>query len=251
VVLHVASGREHPADAGEGERVLHACHLGATPYAEGLRIQEALVRARAAGETGDWLLFPDHPPVLTLGRGGGAGNVIAAPEWLRARGIEVHDVTRGGDVTWHGPGQLVGYPVFDLNPLGRDLHRFLRGLEQALIETLGEWGVASHTVPGRTGVWSGGAKVASIGIAVRRWVSYHGFALNVAPDLGMFDLIHPCGLKGIRMTSMAELGVAGAPDLPRVREFVAQALARRFDFARMEWIEQGAVRRVLAAGAAA
>jgi lipoate-protein ligase B len=218
-------------------RILHACALGATPYAEGLRIQETLVRARAAGETGDWLLFPDHPPVLTMGRSGSAESLVAPPEALRARGIEVHEVSRGGDVTWHGPGQLVGYPILDLDPLDRDLHRFLRGLEQALIDVLAEHGIEAGTVAGRTGVWTGGAKIASIGIAVRRWVSYHGFALNVAPDLAFFDLIHPCGLRGIEMTSMAALGAAGAADPGAVRARTAESIARRFGFERVVWID--------------
>jgi lipoate-protein ligase B len=225
-------------------RTLHACHLGETPYAEGLRIQEALVRARAAGETGDWLLFPDHPPVLTVGRGAVPGGLIAAPETLRARGIEVFDVSRGGDVTWHGPGQLVGYPILGLDPLGRDLHRFLRGLEQALMEVLAEWGIEAGIVAGRTGVWTGSAKIASIGIAVRRWVSYHGFALNVAPDLASFDLIHPCGLRGITMTSMAALGAAGTAELSAVRARTADIVAGRFGFDRVAWTEPAALRRV-------
>jgi lipoate-protein ligase B len=232
-------------------RTLHACHLGDTLYAEGLRIQEALVRARAAGETGDWLLFPDHPPVLTVGRGAAPGGLIATPEQLRARGIEVFDVSRGGDVTWHGPGQLVGYPIVDLDPLGRDLHRFLRGLEQALVEVLGEWGIDADTVAGRTGVWTGGAKIASIGIAVRRWVSYHGFALNVAPDLASFDLIHPCGLRGITMTSMAARGVAATADLPAVRARTADIVAGHLGFERVVWTAPEVLRRLTASSAAA
>lgn len=231
-------------------RVLHACALGPTPYAEGLRIQEALVRARAAGETGDWLLFPDHPPVLTMGRSGSAGSLLATPAALRARGIEVHEVTRGGDVTWHGPGQLVGYPIFDLEPLGRDLHRFLRGLEDALVEVLAEWGIAAGAVPGRTGVWTGGAKIASIGIAVRRWVSYHGFALNVAPDLSFFELIHPCGLRGIEMTSMTARAPAGTADLQAVRTRTAEVMARRFGFERVTWVDAAIPRRMADPGCA-
>lgn len=232
-------------------RVLHACALGPTPYAEGLRIQEALVRARARGGTGDWLLFPDHPPVLTMGRSGSGGSLVASPATLRARGIEVHEVARGGDVTWHGPGQLVGYPIFDLEPLGRDLHRFLRGLEQALVDVLAGSGIAAGVVPGRTGVWAGGAKIASIGIAVRRWVSYHGFALNVAPDLTFFDLIHPCGLRGIEMTSMALLGAADAADPGAVRARTVEAVARRFGFERVTWMDAAIPRRMADPGSAA
>jgi lipoate-protein ligase B len=216
-----------------------------------VRIQEALVRARAAGETGDWLLFPDHPPVLTVGRTPSAGNIIATAEALRARGIEIHEVSRGGDVTWHGPGQLVGYPIVDLNSAGRDLHRFLRALEGALIDVLAEWNIASERVPGRTGVWTADRKIASIGIAVRRWVSYHGFALNVAPDLDFFDLIHPCGLRGIQVTSMAALGGPGLAEMSIVRARAAGAVAARLGFERIEWVDAEAVRRLAPADAAA
>jgi lipoate-protein ligase B len=224
-------------------RTLHVCHLGETPYAEGLRMQEALVRARAAGETGDWLLFPDHPPVLTVGRGGGADNVIAPPALLRARGIEIHEVARGGDVTWHGPGQLVGYPIMDLDPRGRDLHRFLRDLEHVLVTLLASHGIEAGTVPGRTGVWTRGRKIASIGIAVRRWVSYHGFALNVQPDLAFFDLIHPCGLRGIEMTSLARERGADVPDMATLRALAAEELAGHFGHDEVIWTGADAVRR--------
>ena len=200
---------------------LSVVHLGPTPYRDGLALQEGLVRARAAGETGDWLLFPDHPPVLTVGRSPSPGSLVADPETLRRQGIEVFEVARGGDVTWHGPGQLVGYLVCDVEGRGRDLHRFLRDIEEGLIRSLAGWGIAAERSPGRTGVWVQGDKIASIGIAVRRWVSYHGFALNVAPDLGFFDLIHPCGLRGIHMTSVSERLGEGAPSLAEAREAVA------------------------------
>ena len=217
------------------DRTLTACPLGPTSYRDGLAIQEGLVRARAAGETGDWLLFPDHPPVLTVGRGGSAASLKAAPEALARLGIEVFEVARGGDFTYHGPGQLVGYLVCDLNARDRDLHRFLRDLEQGLIAALGTWGIAGETIPGRTGVWVGGEKIASIGVAVRRWVSYHGFALNVAPDLKFFDLIHPCGLRGIHMTSLARLSGPGAPTLAEARRTVATHLARQMGYAEVTW----------------
>jgi lipoate-protein ligase B len=205
-------------------------HLGATPYRDGLALQEGLVAARAAGRTGDWLLYPDHPPVLTVGRNPSEGSVLADPATLAARGVEVFEVARGGDVTWHGPGQLVGYLIVDLTPHGRDLHKFLRGIEQGIIDALARWGVAGERSPGRTGVWVGGRKLASIGVAVRRWVSYHGFALNVAPDLSFFDLIHPCGLRGIEMTSLTRLLGPGAPDLAETRRVVAGAMAGVFRY---------------------
>ena len=219
---------------------LSVCALGATAYREGLRLQEALVQAQAAGATGDWLLYPDHPPVLTVGRSGRADSVVADRQTLDRLGIELFEVARGGDVTWHGPGQLVGYTICDLTRRGRDLHRFLRDLEAALVATLESYGLTGHTVPGRTGVWVGEAKVASIGIAVRRWVSYHGFALNVAPDLAFFDLIHPCGLRGIRMTSLETLAGPAAADLGLTRERAAVAFAARFGYRELRWAEPGA-----------
>ncbi len=205
--------------------ILHVCHLGATPYREGLAIQEALVRLRAEGGTGDWLLYPDHPSVLTVGRNPSEGNVRVDERTLAARGIEVFEVARGGDVTWHGPGQLVGYPVVELGRVNRDLHRWLRVIEEGLIGTLARWGLSGERVPGRTGVWVDGEKIASIGVAVRRWVGYHGFALNVSPALDAFDLIHPCGLHGIRMTSMATRLGGAAPTLEQVREAASRELA--------------------------
>ena len=221
---------------------LRACALGPTSYRDGLALQAGLVEARASGRTGDWLLFPDHPPVLTRGRGAGEDSLRVPRETLERMGIEVFEVPRGGDITWHGPGQLVGYVICDLTARGRDLHRFLRDLEAALISALDGFGIASATVPGRTGVWVGEAKIASIGVAVRRWVSFHGFALNVAPDLGFFDLIHPCGLRGIRMTSLErELG-AGAPSLAVARQNVAAAVAARLGHDGLEWLAPEAVR---------
>src|SRR5438128_1884277 len=237
--------KESSAAAG----TLRLCALGPTPYAWGLELQEALVNARAAGETGDWLLFPDHPPVLTVGRGGrmpagGEGSSLRVePRDLARRGVELYQVSRGGDFTWHGPGQLVGYPICGLEIVDRDLHRFLRGLEEALIRTLAHFGISARRWPGRTGIWVGEAKLASIGIAVRRWVSYHGFALNVDPDLGFFDLIHPCGLTDIRMTSMRVL-LGASPDLARVREVAAEELARHFGYPDWAWVGSEAAKRM-------
>lgn len=219
--------------------VLTACSLGSTSYRDGLRLQQVVLEARARGETGDWLLFPDHPPVLTIGRGGSGDALRVDREALAARGIELHEVSRGGDITWHGPGQLVGYPIIDLGRCDRDLHRYLRALEAGLIDALSHWDLAGERVPGRTGVWVGGEKIASIGIAVRRWVSYHGFALNVAPDLAAFDLIHPCGLRGIRMTSLAARLGKNAPSLAEVRNRVTDCLAARLDYEGIAWSDPG------------
>ncbi len=220
--------------------VLNAAHLGPTAYRDGLRLQEALVAAVAAARgaepaTPDWLLFPDHPSVLTVGRSPSAGNLRVPRGELEARGIEVFEVARGGDVTWHGPGQLVGYTVCDLDRMGHDLHRFLREIEQALLDALEGWGIAARRVTGRTGIWVGEEKIASIGVAVRRWVTYHGFALNVRPDLSHFELIHPCGLRGVRMTSLERLLGAGAPSLTEARRATCETLARRLGYAGAAW----------------
>ncbi len=231
--------------------VLTVCALGPTPYGEGLEIQEALVALRAVGREGgvagggtDWLLFPDHPPVLTVGRGGKPGGLRADAATLARLGVELFEVARGGDITWHGPGQLVGYPIVDLAARGRDLHRFLRDLEEALIAALAAWGIAARRVAGRTGVWAGEEKIASIGVAVRSWVSYHGFALNVAPDLGFFDLIHPCGLRGVRMTSVAARLGARAPSLEQARSRVAAEVARRLGCPEVRWAPAAEARRL-------
>jgi lipoyl(octanoyl) transferase len=221
--------------------ILNACALGATSYRDGLALQSALVDARAAGRTGDWLLFPDHPPVLTVGRGGSEGLGRTPRSAIEARGLEIFEVSRGGDVTWHGPGQLVGYLIVGLDRCGRDLHRYLRGIEDALIDTLARWELRGERVAGRTGVWVEGEKIASIGVAVRRWVGYHGFALNVEPDLSNFDLIHPCGLPGIHMTSLARRLGPRAPSLAAVRERTAAAMAARMGFERVVWADRSAL----------
>lgn len=179
--------------------------MGRVPYGEALELQRQKAAARRRGEAGDCLLLLEHPAVITLGRGGKREHLRVEEEVLGARGIEVWDVERGGDVTFHGPGQLVGYPILDLIQHGGDLHRYARQLEEVVIRTLRAYGIDGQRSAGRTGVWVRGAKIASIGVHVSRWVSRHGFALNVSTDLGAFDLIIPCGLRGIRMISMATL----------------------------------------------
>ena len=243
--MGVEAGPDRPGGRAGVETsplALSVSHLGPTPYRDGLALQEELVRARAAGSTGDWLLYPDHPPVLTVGRNPSEGNLRVDPDALARRGIEVFEVARGGDVTWHGPGQLVGYLVCDLDRRGRDLHKFLRDIEQGLIEALATMGIEAGRNPGRTGVWVGGEKIASIGVAVRRWVSYHGFALNVAPDLRFFDLIHPCGLRGIHMTSVARCRGQAAATLAEARSIVATAVSRVMGYPEWTWKDCSEVR---------
>ena len=178
--------------------------LGRRAYGEVLELQRELCRRRVAGETEqDLLLLVEHEPVVTLGRGTRASSLPLPRAALEARGLEVFEVERGGDVTLHGPGQLVGYPILDLSGWRRDLHWYLRQLEAALIQGLATLGIPAERNPGKTGVWTGGRKIASIGIHVKQWVTLHGFALNVATDLSLFDLIVPCGIPGVTMTSVA------------------------------------------------
>jgi len=219
--------------------------LGLVPYAEALARQRALAEDRIAGRlASDVLLLLEHPPVVTLGRGTRASSLPVAPELLQRRGIEVHEIERGGDVTYHGPGQLVGYPIFDLAAHRKDLHWFLRQVEQALILALAHFNIPGERNAGYTGVWTGGRKIASIGIHVRQWVTWHGFALNVTTDLTPFDLIVPCGIPGVVMTSVAaELARAegrtrvGAVDdelMAPVQEAVISAFSEVFGFEGIE-----------------
>jgi lipoyl(octanoyl) transferase len=209
--------------------------LGRVPYARALALQEETVAARRAGEVGDTLLLLEHPPVVTLGRGARTENLLVGEDALRAGGIDVHRVARGGDVTWHGPGQLVGYPIIDLAARGkRDVVAFLRLLEAVLCEALQELGVPPRTLPGMTGVFADAPprdpprKLASIGVGVRGWVTWHGFALNVDLDVADFAIMVPCGLHQVRMTTVAdELRGAAPPDLgARARRAVEGACQR-------------------------
>lgn len=214
--------------------------LGSVGYAEALELQQRALEARRSPGGKDRLLLLEHPPVVTLGRSANESNLKLDRAELARRGIGVHSVGRGGDVTWHGPGQLVGYLIVDLAGQGApDVGAHLRGIEAALCDALRELGVPSRTIAGWTGVFvaptpgkSGETprKIASIGVGVRRWVSWHGFALNVEPDLAGFDAIVPCGLHGIEMSSVArELGRAAPEDLARrARDAVSRAFAARY-----------------------
>ena len=208
-------------------------HLGTRGYGPTLDLQRDLIRRRLTGEIPrDLLLLVEHPPVITLGRGTRPASLPLSRGQLEQRGLEVFEAERGGDVTHHGPGQLVGYPLLDLQQLQPDLHWYLRELEGALIDALGDLGIAAGRTPGLTGVWTGGRKIASIGIHVKQWITMHGFALNVANDLSWFDYIVPCGIRGVEMTSVSrELGAPAAPAalLDRTRRAVIRALGTRFD----------------------
>ncbi len=204
-------------------------HLGLTPYADALEYQRAVAKARISGEIpDDVLLLVEHPPVVTLGRTSKERHLLASPAQLAARGIELFEVERGGDVTFHGPGQLVGYPIIDLKQHRRDLHWYLRTLESALIEALGEFGIPAERNVGFTGVWTQGRKIASIGVHARDWVTWHGFALNVSTDLTYFDTIVPCGIDAVTMTSIARETAGNTVDMTRVESAVVTALAAAF-----------------------
>lgn len=182
---------------------LWVVNLGTVPYEDALELQRGLARDRIRGTIPeDMLLLLEHPPVVTLGRATKARNMISSPEFLASKGIELFEVERGGDVTFHGPGQLVGYPIIDLKRHRLDLHWYLRQVEQALIDTLAAYSIPAERNVGFTGVWTKGRKIASIGVHTRDWVTWHGFALNVTTDLSYFDLIIPCGIDGVTMTSI-------------------------------------------------
>jgi lipoate-protein ligase B len=202
--------------------------LGRRSYGEVLDLQRSLCRSRLTGElTDDVLLLVEHDPVVTLGRGTRAHSLPLSPTELVRRGVEVFEVERGGDVTYHGPGQLVGYPILDLRQHRQDLHWYLRRLEQSLIGGLDGLGIAAGTNPGLTGVWTNGRKIASIGIHVKQWVTFHGFALNVTTDLDYFDLIVPCGIRDVIMTSVAqELGRTDAALFEETREVVIESVGK-------------------------
>lgn len=179
-------------------------------YGDALSLQRSLVTERQARRIEDVLLLVEHPAVLTLGvRGdGGRGHILATDEQLAARGIAVFETGRGGDVTYHGPGQIVGYPILDLNPDRRDVHRYVRDIEEVLIRVAADFGITAGRVEGLTGVWVGREKLAAIGVRIQRWVTSHGFALNVSTDLDDFNLIVPCGIADRGVTSFAKLGLA-------------------------------------------
>ncbi|MDR7451890.1 MAG: lipoyl(octanoyl) transferase LipB [Armatimonadota bacterium] len=202
---------------------------GLTPYAEAWALQKLLVAARQRGAISDGLILLEHEPVFTIGRSTKAEHLLFPREALRAQGFGVYEIERGGSITYHGPSQLVGYPILDLRGYGEDIVGFMRSLEETLLRTLADFGIAAGRLPGYPGVWVGGEKIASVGVAVKRRVTMHGFALNVDPDLGHFALINPCGL-GKPVTSMARL--LGRPvAMADVRAAYARRFAEVYDLA--------------------
>ncbi len=217
---------------------LQILDLGVESYGMTLARQEELVGRRFRGEVPDTLVLVEHPPVVTLGRAKARTNLRLGPAELASRGIEYFEITRGGDVTYHAPGQLVGYPIFDLRRRGRDVLRFCREVEAALIAVLNDFGLAAHAVAGEAGVWVADRKIASLGISVRRWITFHGFALNVTTDLAGFQVIRPCGKDPGVMTSMAAL-LARPVSMAEVRRQVGRRFAEQFGFVEVATISAG------------
>jgi lipoyl(octanoyl) transferase len=211
-------------------RQLEVHRLGLVPYAEGLELQARLVKRRKAGEIPDQLLLLEHPAVITLGvkTKNDRSHVLATPEALEAHGVDLFETGRGGDVTYHGPGQLVGYPILDLRPDRCDVHRYVRDLEEVLIRAVASFGVTAGRVEGLTGVWVGNNKLAAIGVRIARWITSHGFALNVSTDLRNFGLIVPCGLADRGVTSIDELA-GSAVSMTEVEKAVVRGFASVFD----------------------
>ena len=213
-----------------GTRTLDVRRLGPVPYAEALALQRELVEDRHAGRIGDVLLLVEHPHVLTLGaRGdGGRGHIRVTGEELAARGIEVLETGRGGDITYHGPGQIVGYPIIDLKPDRQDVHRYVRDLEEVLIRAAARYGVEAGRVKGLTGVWVDDEKLAAIGVRIAHWVTSHGFAFNVSTDLAHFNLIVPCGIADRGVTSLERL--LGRPvDRREVEDQIVSSFCQVFE----------------------
>ena len=209
--------------------VLEVRRLGLVPYAEGLELQRALVEDRKAGRIPDTLLLLQHPHVITIGvKKDGRSHILATPEQLSSRGVEVFETGRGGDVTYHGPGQLVGYPILDLNPDRRDVHRYVRDLEEVMIRVCAGYGLTASRIKGFSGAWLGDDKIGAIGVRISRWVTSHGFAFNVTTDVDFFNLIVPCGIANRGVTSLAaQLGEA--PTMGDVEDRFEEQFAMVFE----------------------
>lgn len=237
------SPRPSPRDARNpagAAKPLAVRRLGLVPYADGLELQRALVEERRANRVPDTLLLLQHPHVVTVGvKKAGRSHIVATPDQLAARGVDVFDTGRGGDVTYHGPGQIVGYPILDLNPDRRDVHHYVRDLEEVMIRVCADYGVTAGRITGLSGAWIpstrdprsgqvGDAKIGAIGVRISRWITSHGFAFNVTTDVDFFDLIVPCGIADRGVTSLAA-ALGRAPALPEVEDRIIEHFAAVFD----------------------
>jgi lipoyl(octanoyl) transferase len=210
-------------------RELTVQRLGVVPYADALELQRRLVENRKAGRIPDTLLFLQHPHVITVGvRKGGAAHIVASPSRLSELGIEVFETGRGGDVTYHGPGQLVGYPILDLRPDRQDVHKYVRDLEEVMIRVCADFGVEAGRISGLTGAWVRGEKIGAIGVRISRWVTSHGFAFNINTNLEYFQLIVPCGIGDRRVISLAAL-TGETPALADVEDRFLQHFGNVFE----------------------
>ena len=210
------------------KRVCETKWLGSVGYAEALAMQERAVTSLRSGEDDEQLLLLEHPHVFTLGRAANSANILAGVDQLESLSIEVHETGRGGDVTYHGPGQLVGYPIINLKPDRCDVHRYVRDIEEVLIRSIADFGIAGERISGFTGVWVGNEKVAAIGVRIARWITSHGFSLNVNTDLDYFQMIVPCGITDKGVTSLSRL--LGQPlDMNDVTRIVARRFAEVFE----------------------
>ena len=210
------------------DRVCEIHNLDLVTYENGLRLQQKLAEMRQSDAVPDQLLLLEHPPVITLGRGGDAANLLASEDALRRQRVRFYETTRGGDITYHGPGQLVGYPIIHLGEGSRDVRKYVTRLEEVLIRTVAEYGITADRAEGRRGIWAGNEKIAAIGVRIAKWVTSHGFALNVNTNLDHFQLITPCGLRGTGVTSIARLTGRDIA-LDEVREIVTAKFAEVFE----------------------
>lgn len=221
---------QHTGLRSPGERRVWLLNLGLVPYPKALDLQHRLVAARKEGRIDDVLILLEHPPVITLGRRADETHVIASHDLLARHGISVHRVERGGDVTYHGPGQIVGYPILDLRGYRKDVGWYVRSLEEVLLRVLARFGIEGSLKDGLIGVWVGEAKVAAIGARIENWITYHGFALNVDPDMSHFQLIVPCGIADKDVISISQiLGRTVQPE--EIRPHLAQCFGEVFDVA--------------------
>jgi lipoate-protein ligase B len=225
--MHEQPYLESAIPAPAKNRPCEVIDLGLCSYAKAYAFQKEVVHSKIGGSNGDTLILVEHFPVLTLGRRGKRENICATIEYLHSLGIDVLDIDRGGDVTYHGPGQLVGYPILDLRVHRQDVNWILRSLESVVIGALKQFGVNAGVEPGLTGVWVDGAKIAAIGIGISHWISFHGFALNVAPNMNHFKLIVPCGISDRPVTSVQEV-LGQAPPMEEVKKAVVSSFCNAF-----------------------
>jgi lipoate-protein ligase B len=210
------------------EKNLEIIKLGVVDYGEAYQLQRRLLEEHIQGHGSNTLLLLQHNPVITIGRSGSADNILVTKSMLTAAGIDTYEIDRGGDVTYHGPGQLTGYPIIDLRDFRKDVHWYLRQLEEVIIKVLAEYGIAGERMEGYTGVWVGNEKVAAIGVAIKRWITYHGFAFNICPDMSHFQMITPCGITDKGVTSLERL-LGYLVDMNEIIDRTASAFAEVLD----------------------